>query len=240
MSSSLKAGKSRKQKKVQTRIAFAPADEPSPAAEKSSPSPARIVYESSERSSIRPPASSSTRSTSSRASFTPRKSQAQISFTSVAHANRDSDVDDDGIPEGKKFAVVIRTQAANVSSPAKSVSSNTSTKKSKPATFMPKAPKSKSKLHKVISVESSDDDNAESEDESEERLKKTPKPAKTYQPIEEESEDEDEEPILSQTPRLAGRRKPSYLTDSDEEPLTKPPKAVVRADGRVEIGRAHV
>lgn len=234
MSSSSKSGKSRKQKKVQTRIAFAPADSP-PAAEKASVSPARVVYESPKKSSFT--ATSSSSRSSRRAGFAPRISQAPLSFSTVSHNDGDSNIDDDGIPEGKKFAVVIRSSSAKVSSPAKSRSPNTSDKKRrKTASFMPKASKSKSKskLQNTISVDSSEDDEVESEDEAEEPLKKIPKPAARANPVEDEDEDEDEEPV-QQTPRLAGRRKPSYLSDSDEEPLTKPPKAIVRADGRVVI-----
>lgn len=174
---------------------------------------------------------------SARTGSAPRTSQAQLSFSSVAHSDNDVGIDDDGIPAGKKFAVVIRSPSANPSSP----SFNTSKKLSKfnRASLVPKMsqPKSKSKLKNIVEVQSSSDDHAESDDEDEQPLKKLPKPAAKpkSKPAEDVdmNDDEDEEPIqMSQ--RLASRRKPSFFSESDEETLTKFPKAIVK-NGEVRI-----
>ena len=120
-------------------------------------------------------------------------------------------MDDDGIPAGKRFAVVIRSPSANLSSP----SSNTSKKQSKlnAASLVPKMsqPKSKSKLKQVVEVESSSDDQVESDNEDEEPLKKLPKPAAKpkSKPAEDAdmNDEEDEEPIqMSQRLRSEERR----------------------------------
>lgn len=234
MSSSLKAGRSRKQKKVQTRIAFEPGGSSVEEAPSPGGTPARLVFDSSKRSSFK---AGSSQSTSARTGFAPRTSQAQLSFSAVAHSDNGVDTDDDGIPAGKTFAVVIRSPSTNPSSPA----FNTSKKQSKlnPNSLTPKMSqaKSKSKLKNIVEVESSSDDHAESEDEDKQPLKKLRKPttkakAKPAEDVDMD-DDEDEEPIqLSQ--RLSSRRKPSFLSDSDEEPLTKPPKAIVR-DGEVRV-----
>ena len=234
MSSSTRAGRPRKQKKVQAHIAFEAAVSPAEEASYAERTPARIVYDSPKRSSFK---AASSQSMSARPRSAPRTSQAQLSFSSVAHSDNDLDIDDNGIPAGKRFAVVIRSPSANLSTP----SSNISKKQSKlnPASLVPKMsqPKSKSKLKKVLEVESSSDDHAESDEEDEQPLKKLPNPAAKPEAKQTEhvhmDDDEDEEPI-QMSHRLASRRKPSFLSDSDEEPLTKPPKAIVK-DGEVRI-----
>ncbi len=186
----------RKDPKVQTRIAFEPASSSAPAED--APSPSRVAYENPRGNYAASNKSSRSKSTQSR-----------LPFPAISHNVDDSDIDDDGIPAGKKFAVVICTTSDSpASSPVKSA--NPKSSPSHKSSFMPR-PKSMSKLKHVGRVDSSSDGEPPEDDEVPVgKLKKMPESV------------------------MGGRYKPSFLTDSDEEPLERPPQAAV-VDGRVII-----